>query len=113
MKVTRGKFWRVLYATIATLLRVRTEYLRGEIPIPAEDGIFLQIFGYFVIIFFIAIAWLWDDKRIYYMLIEDAKKPISYNMYLNIGTIFFFLLMIFYIFTSFIFPVPTTYHYGR
>ena len=109
----REKFWRVLYATIATLLRVRTEYLRGEIPIPSSDGIFIQIFGTLFIFFFVVVAWFWDNKRIYLKLIEDAKKPISYKTYLNMGTIYFFLLMMFYIFTSFIFPVPTTYHYGR
>ena len=114
MKNIRKKFWRLLYATICTVLFLRTEYLRGEIPIPAEDGIFIQIFGYFIVMpFFIIIAWFWDNKRLYHAFTEEYSKPISYQTYLTIGTVFLFILMLFFITTSFIFPVPTTYHYGR
>ena len=110
----RKKFWRLLYAVIISILNVRVQYLRGEIPIPQEDGILLQIFGYLIAIpFFLIVAWFWDEKYIYNYMVSNMSRPLSYETYLILGTGLFFLLAVFFITTSFIFPVPTTYHYGR
>ncbi len=114
MKKEKGKSWRLFYAFISTILILRTEYLRGEIPIPDNDGIFLQIFGYAIAYpALIVIAWFWGNKRIYYAISEGCTNPKNYNKYLSIGTIFFFLLMLFFVITTFIFPVSVTHHYGR
>jgi len=114
MKHIQESFWRLLYALISSILYLRTHYLRGEIPVPDEDGLLGKIFMYFVIYpLFIIIAWIWGKRKSYDDLMVHYKNPISYEAYLTLGTVFFFILMLFFITTSFIFPVPTTYHYGR
>ncbi len=114
MKKEKGKFLRLFYALVSTILILRTEYLRGEIPIPDNDGIFLKIFGYIIgYPALLIIAWFWGNKKIYYAISEGCTNQKNYDKYLFAGTILFFLLMLFFIVTTFIFPVPVTYHYGR
>ena len=121
-KKHQSNFFRILYAVISTILFLRVMYLRGELPIPKEDGLFIQLFGYFIVFpGLIIMAWLWDKKIAYQFLMKDTdstknnikKVPIKYETYLFLGTLIFFVIMVFFIVTSFIFPVPTTYHYGR
>jgi len=114
MKKEKGKYWRLFYASISTVLILHTEYLRGEIPIPDSDGIFLKIFGYTIAYpALLIIAWFWGNKKIYNAISEGCRNPKNYDKYLSFGTILLFLLMIFFIVTTFIFPVSTAYHYGR
>ena len=114
MSYIKKSFWRLLYAVISTILNLRVHYLRGEIPVPEEDGLFGQIFMYFVVYpLLIILAWFWGHRDAYKTFTAEYKNPISYETYLTIGTVFFFVLMMLFIVISFIFPVPATYHYGR
>ncbi|CUV65144.1 membrane hypothetical protein [Sulfurovum sp. enrichment culture clone C5] len=88
--------WRLLFATISTLLFLRVQYLRGEFPVPDEYSLLMKIFVYFIVCpLFIIIAWFSDNKYIYNDISSGFKHPISYQAYLRIGFLFLFSLWFF------------------
>lgn len=112
--IKHQRYWRLLFALVSTILWLWVEYLRGEFPIPNEHNLLMKIFGYFIVYpYFIVMAWFWDNKYIYNGISSSFKYQISYKTYLRIGFLFSFFFMIFFIVTTFIFPVSTEYHYGR
>jgi hypothetical protein len=106
MKKIKQNFWRFFYASICTILQLHDYYLRGELPIPEEYGILVQIFVYCLAFpLFMIIAWFWDSRKIYNECTKEYLNPISYETYLFIGTVFLFLFAVYYIAGSFLIPI--------